>query len=270
MDFRFWKKKPEPVAVVKRAPKAESGSLINSWGVTRSFDGEKNWGEMGPAIHYLMDHDTLRVRSWQSYLESDISQTVLNKFVMWTVDGGLKLNTNPSKVILASAGINLDSEKFNEIVEARFTAWAKSKRSSYSGMMSFNEIQAEAKKNAKIGGDVLVVLRVIDGTVKVQLIDGAHVQNPLGLPINNNIKNGVEVDSTGRHVAYHVRTGLNKFERIPAINEAAGLVTAFLFYGVRYRIDTRRGLPAIATCLETIKKLERYKEAAVGSADERQ
>ncbi|MCK4522210.1 MAG: phage portal protein, partial [Nanoarchaeota archaeon] len=45
--------------------------------------------------------------------------------------------------------------------------------------------------------------------------------------------------------------------------------TAFLVYGSKYRADNMRGLPVIATSLETMKKLERYKEAAVGSAEER-
>jgi capsid protein len=35
-------------------------------------------------------------------------------------------------------------------------------------------------------------------------------------------------------------------------------------------LDSTRGIPLIATSMETIKKIDRYKEAAVGSAEERQ
>lgn len=261
-----WNWSSEPVKQEIQKPSVRNEYF--STGVwSKSYDGEKNLGELGPAIHYMLDHESLRVRSWQSYLESDISQTVLNKYITWVVDRGLKLNSSPSKTILKSEGIALNSEAFNEIVEARFTVWAKSKRSSFSGMMSLQEQAKETMKTAKIGGDALVVLRYEYNNVTVQVIDGAHLKTPYGQALNSRIKNGVELDDRGTHIAYHVKSG-NKIERIPAMNN--GLRVAFLVYGVRYRLDTHRGMPVIATCLETIKKLERYKEAAVGSAEERQ
>jgi capsid protein len=45
---------------------------------------------------------------------------------------------------------------------------------------------------------------------------------------------------------------------------------AFMVYGDKYRIDNYRGMPLLSTTFETAKKLERYKEAAVGGAEERQ
>jgi len=50
----------------------------NIWVVP--YDGEKNLGEIGPIKDYHMDYPALRARSWQSYIESEISQIVLNKF----------------------------------------------------------------------------------------------------------------------------------------------------------------------------------------------
>jgi len=44
---------------------------------------------------------------------------------------------------------------------------------------------------------------------------------------------------------------------------------AFLVYGLKYRIHNNRGIPLMSTSLETLKKLDRYKEAAVGAAEER-
>jgi capsid protein len=43
-----------------------------------------------------------------------------------------------------------------------------------------------------------------------------------------------------------------------------------MIYGSEYRVDNMRGLPILACVLETIKKIDRYKEATVGSAEERQ
>lgn len=242
-----------------------------------SFTGEKNLGELGPIKDYYPAYDLLRIRSWQSYNESEISKTVLDKFVLWMVSRGLKLQANPDKNVLESEGIQEDSEKFNTTVEARFGIWAKSKYCSWSHEVTLHEIAKETYKNAKIGGDVLVILRYVDNILKIQLVDGAHVQSPVYgddyrgqvLENGNVIRHGIEMSSKGEHIAYYVRTTDYKFERIPAKNEY-GIRTAFLVYGNKARLDNHRGLPLIAVTLETLSKLERYKEATVGSAEERQ
>ena len=40
------------------------------------FDGEKNTGELGSLVKYELDYNGLRLRSWESYLSSEITQTV--------------------------------------------------------------------------------------------------------------------------------------------------------------------------------------------------
>lgn len=258
----------------EKAPDAFAGTYSNVY--TISYDGEKNLGEIGPVINYLPDYASLRFRSWQSLLESEIARTVLSKFRLWVVAYGLKLQAAPSKTVLQSEGINIDTEKFNEITEARFAIWADSKSCDYSGMRNLVAIANEAFDNAKIGGDVLVVLRVVNGVVKIQLIDGAHLCSPVWgndlrpdkLDNGNTVKNGIEQDSTGKHIAYHVKTSDFKIERIEATSKSSGLTTAFLVYGMAYRLDNNRGIPVISTVLETISKLERYKEATVATAEE--
>lgn len=243
-----------------------------------SFTGEKNLGEIGPAKDYLPEYNMLRIRSWQSYIESEITKTVLDKFTLWMISKGLKLQANPNNVVLNSEGITVDKEKFNTIAEARFGIWAKSRNSCYSNENNLHSIAKEAYKNSKIGGDVLVILRYVKGSVKVQLIDGAHVQSPAHgsdyfpnkLENGNEIRNGIEIGKNGEHVAYHIRQKDLSFTRVEAKSMATGLTMAFMVYGNRFRLDNYRGIPLIATCLETLKKLERYKEATVGSAEERQ
>lgn len=243
-----------------------------------SFNGEKNLGEVGPIKNYMPDYDILRIRSWQSYLESEISKTVLDKFVLWMISKGLKLQSNPDKITLKSEGISINTEEFNAVTEARFGVWAKSKMSDYTGVSNLHGIAKEAFKNCKIGGDVLVILRYVNNTLKVEIKDGAHVQSPFYgsdftpkfLDNGNKIVHGIELSPIGEHVAYNVRLESGKFERYLSVNPSTGLKQAFLVYGNKYRMDNHRGLPLIAVILETVKKLERYKEATVGSAEERQ
>ena len=258
-------------------PKTEqffTGRYNNAIGV--SFNGEKNLGEIGHPKEYSLDYDILRVRSWQAYLESEVFQTIINKFKLWVVGSGLKLKSDPIEQVLQSEGITIDTEEFNEVCETRYSVWAKTNMGDYSNMCSLNRIAGQAFLNSKIGGDVLVVLRVVNGTIKVQLIDGCHIQSPnYGteyfpefLPNGNKIINGIESKKNGEIVAYYIKNRDFSVERIPAKSAATGLTMAYLVYGATYRIDNNRGIPVMATVLESLKKLERYKEATLGSAEE--
>lgn len=271
IEIKRTSKQKSSAATTTPSPEANTGYWSNGYSI--SFDGEKNQGEMGPILKYELYYHGLRLRSWQAYLESDIAKTVLNKFSLWIVDKGLKLQSAPAKNVLISEGVTLDTEKFNEVTEARFNVWSKSKHSSHNGMGSLKSIAKEAFKNAKIGGDVLVILRFKKNKLTVQLVDGAHVSTPFQpnkAQSGNKIVDGIEINKDGKHVAYHVTTGPMKSERVDAWSKQTGFRMAFLVYGSKYRIDNNRGVPIISTSLETLKKIERYKEAAVGSAEERQ
>lgn len=261
-----------------RAAAMNNFTRVNTFSLP--FNGEKNLGELGPIKSYLPDWPKLRLRSWQLYLESEVAQTILGKFETWTIGKGLKLQAEPNKDLLMSLGIDLDTKKFSKSIETRFAAWAKSKRSDYSKKVNYNTLQAQALKNAIIGGDVLVIMRYDGKNISIQLIDGANVVSPLNwssffptaLANGNIIKDGIEVSPTGEHVAYYVRKPglLFETERVAAYGEISGLRMAFMVYGLEYRLDSVRGLPMLSVVFETIKKLERYKEATVGSAEERQ
>ena len=80
----------------------------------RPFDGEKNYGGIGPINRYWLDHDALRLRSWQLMLESEIVQIGIQRYVMWCIGAGLKLKCEPQVDILKKNGITLDAQKFSK------------------------------------------------------------------------------------------------------------------------------------------------------------
>lgn len=273
--------KETPIKQTKQITADFSGSGTYNHLMSVSYSGEKNLGEMGPAIDYRLDYDILRIRSWQSQLESDVCKTVIKRFVTWVVGKGLKLQAEPENKVLFTEGITIDKQEFSELVESRFNLFKKSKSSDYAEMKNIDKIAAIAFKNAIIGGDVLVIQRFNGKNVNVQLIDGCHIQSPYfgsewfptALANGNSIINGIEISDKGKHVAFYVRIyAPNKtflrYERIEARSKKSGLQTAFLVYGSEHRLDNIRGLPLLAACLETAKKMERYKEAVLGSAEE--
>jgi capsid protein len=265
--------KPKAEKRVEAEASYYPGNYRNVFSV--SYDGEKNLGEIGPIKEYWPDYHALRLRSWQAYLDSEVAQMVIGKYVKWIIGSGLKLQAEPVEMVLSSEKIAFN-KTFNDFVEARFGVFAKSNDVDYSGKRNLHKLARIAYKNAILGGDVLVVLRYIDDEIKVQLIDGAHVCSPTygndyygnKLANGNEIRHGIELNARGEHVAYYVKNKDGNFERIPAKSQETGLTVAFLLYGLEYRLDNHRGLPLISAMLETMKKLERYKEATVGSAEE--
>jgi capsid protein len=244
-----------------------------------AYNGEKTYGEVGPIKDYFLDYEALRARSWQMFLESEAAQIILKNHIEWVIGTGLKLQSEPVKDVIEAEGISIDTQKFSKSIEAQFRLYSKSRMSDYSDMSNLNMIQSEAYKNAKVGGDVLVILR-FDGEVRVQLIDGVHVQSPiygseffpLELANGNRIVNGIELDSKGQHVAYYVRKDYRtlEYERIAARGTDTNALMAYMVYGSKYRLDNHRGMPLLSVLFETAKKLERYKDATLGSAEERQ
>lgn len=243
------------------------------------YNGEKNLGGIGPVKNNLLDYESLRARSWDGYLTNEIVQIVIDRMTVWAIGTGLRVQSEPNLRVLNQEGINISKEQlheFTEEVEARFSVYAESVLSDYAGMQNLNLKQTTAMKNAKAGGDVLVVLRYIDGWVKTQLIDGCHVRSPMNgtdwspfvLENGNRIMNGVEMNEQAEHVAYHVQNDDLTWTRILARSKATGLRMAFFVGGLDYRLDNSRKIPATSAILETLAVLKRYQDATLMSAEE--
>lgn len=276
-------------------PKAETGQIIDpiahynlsvrSIGSV-SFNGEVNPGQAGPIVDYKLDFQSLRARSHQAMLESDIAQVGMKRLVRWVIGKGMKLQSEPTVEVLTDEGITFDKKKFTKSFESRFNLWRKQKSSDYAGMKNLNQLSDEAENNAGVGGDVLVVLRVIKGELKIQLIDGAHVQSPdygsewfpKELPSGHLIIDGVEINARREHVAFYVKVyavdatmpNLFKYEfkRIEARGNKSGILMAYLYYGSEFRINNVRGMPIMAACFEKLNNLDLYSEATLKQAQE--
>jgi len=260
--------------------KKESKKIIEArHGVQRQlfsvYDGEKNIGELGALIKYDLDYNGLRLRSWESYLSSEITQTVVKRFSMWVIGSGLKLQSEPIANILDDSNIKVPPT-LTKSIESRFRIFSNSQKVDFSEKKNLHQIARTAYINSIVGGDVLVVLRYEEGKINIQLIDGANIVQPYwsqhigdAEKRGNTIKNGIETDKRGRNVAFYIKKGFEEVERIIAKNPKTGREVAFMIYGLEYRLSDNRGLPLFSAVLETLKKLDRYKEAVVGSAEER-
>ena len=250
---------------------------------TAFFNGEKTPYEMGDVLNVLPDYNSLRLRSYEANLKSDVVKIITNKFFKWIIGSGLKLQSEPVLPVLVTEGITTDDlTNFKNSVESRYNLWAKSKHTDFIGQNNLHVQANNLFETTFLGGDALVILRVENGNLNVQIIDGQQVQTPYfdnehrraAETRGNVIKNGIEKDKRGRHVAFFIRVVkegslLGGFERIPVFGKLTNRKMAWMVYFKKHRIDHDRGIGALPAVLEKIEKLDRYTEAAVGSAEER-
>lgn len=291
---------PEEEQPTPKADVADTGGYGSGYGggsyapiVRMIYNGDTDFGEMGPAIKHIIDHYGMGQRAWQLDLEAETAHTIVKQKGKWKLGTGLDLQCEPQVEVLKLYGITVDPEKsFNKPVEALWKNYAyKSTMADYANRVPLHKIAKRIEKNAAVHGDVLVIHRFgKNECITTQLIDGCHVSTPVGLATvtdvdklvdnklgydwvwtnGNRVRQGVEISDTGEHIAYHVRVGIGfKWERIPARN-SKGLLVAYLVYSNEYRLDNTRGIPDIAPNMQSTSQLKEYTNATVGSAVERQ
>jgi hypothetical protein len=120
----------------------------------------------------------------------------------------------------------------------------------------------------------LIITRFNGKNITVQLIDGYYVQNPFGVDNlqaienrGNTVNKGVEKNSKGEIVAYHVMKDDLQSTRVLA-KSRSGRVMAWMFIGKNHKLADDRGRCAFASTIESIHHLDRFKDATITSAEE--
>lgn len=237
------------------------------------FDGEKypgGWGvEEDRIIDSILtlDYHTLRSRSHELFETNLYARGAVRRLVTNEVHTGLQLEANPVGPMLGVADDDDGLHDWANRTESFFGAWAGDYRVcdfEQRSDMNLGELTSAARREALVGGDVLVVLRQNEQTKlpTVQLIGGHMVDTPMNHEAN--IDHGVELDNAGRQIAYHVRRNTDPFtfetERIPAF-DASGQRVAWLMYGTDRRVGQNRGTPLLAIVLQSLKEIDRYRDS---------
>lgn len=257
----------EAVSAPPPAPEATGPSAsYSSSPVQISYqDGDKFAGGFGATQLLIADFWTQRTRSIQLFETNIYGRGIIRRLVTNEINVGLHLEAVPEEEIL---GLEPDSlADWTETVENRFRLWEKDPwLCDRSEQRTFGQIQAVARSEALVAGDVLAVLQQdrATGLPKIRLVSGAHVSAPFWVEpaAGNKIIHGVEVDPQGRHVAYWICTDGLKATRLPAWGEKSGRRLAWLVYGTDRRVDDVRGKPLLTLVLQSLREIDRYRDSA--------
>jgi len=242
-------------AVAKRAYSgAKIDRLTSSW-TTTSQNINKDLQSGGKV---------LRVRARDLSINNDYARKYLQMCVSNVV--GAKGMVLQVKSKTAKGKLN---QKHNRIVEQAWTKWSKANNCAWDGRLSFVEMQRLFIETAARDGEVLIRMVRDDSQFgfKLQFLDSNRLDENLNKKLNNGniVRMGIEFDTTGRAVAYHLLVNLEneatagaRYERIDADN----IIHAFM----GERPEQIRGATWMASAMSRLNMLGAYEEAELVAA----
>jgi lambda family phage portal protein len=236
---------------------------------------------------------TLRQRCRMLYMASPVATSAINTNRTKIVGTGLNLKSVVDRELL---GLSAEQAKdWEHRTEVEFRLWAGRRQNCDAlGLNNFEGLQQLALKSWLMSGDVFPVVKRAEPTrlapysLRIHLVEADRVSTPDafkgGLTYSgytegknpntgNRIFDGVEVDSTGRTVAYHIRNTYpfqitaeeTRWERVTAFGENTGLPN-ILHVMDSERPDQYRGVPYLAQVIEPLLQLRRYTESELMAA----
>ena len=233
--------------------------------------------------------DTLRQRSRSLMMSAPIAVSAIKTNRTNIVGMGLRLRRTIDREVLGIS--DEEAKRWEKKTQREFELWAKSKQCDATKVNNFYEMQQIVCMSWLTNGDAVGLIEYCDEEkafmpyeLRIHLIESDKVCNPqsTGVYVNlwetnpdngNRIYNGVEIDSKGGVVAYHIcNTYPNsalvtqkKWTRVKAFGDRTGMPNVLMIFESE-RAEQYRGVPYLAPVIEALKQLTRYSEAEIMAA----
>ncbi|MEI2466647.1 phage portal protein [Niallia taxi] len=273
-----------PQRALKRNIARQKNNILNSgygnYGASATKKSMRAWRSRGGSAKEDIEDNipTLRERSRDLYAGTPLATGALKTLRTNVVGSGLRLN---SQIDYEFLGISEEeADAWETIVEREFALWAESMHCDLQRMNTFYELQQLAFLSQLQSGDVFVTLPMLKRVnmpydLRIHIIEADRICNPNGsqVTIDNTIVNGVEIDSNGEVVAYHIARhhplsfnhSQQSWTRVDKFGKLTGRPNVLHLMDTE-RPEQRRGIPVLAPVIETLKQLGRYTEAELMAA----
>ncbi len=225
----------------------------------------------------LPDLPMLRRRSSDLVRNAPVAAGALETTATSTVGAGLVLHARIDRDLLGLS--EKEADAWERDAERFFAAWAGSHACDITRRHDFYTLQDVVFRSQLERGDVLVIRRYRERPgellgLKLQLIEADRISNPEDRADSDRLKGGVEIDSFGAPIRYHVAdkhpdSGLYRGQRqwkpVPAFGQSGEKLALHVFKPDR--VGQTRGTPIFAPVIETLKQLERYTGAELSAAE---
>ncbi len=226
--------------------------------------------------------DVLRNRSRDLFMGTSLANGALKAIRTNVVGSGLML---VPKIDARFLGLTEEeATEWQDKTVREWCLWAETTSCDAERTKDFYQIQSLVFMSALMSGDVFVSLPVKKRagdpfTLRISLIESDRVCNPeLSEFQLDNIVGGVEVDSTGEVIAYHIanrnpcsliRNSPDtrvEWVRVPAFGAKTGRPNILQIMPDFERPAQRRGVPVLAPVIEDMKMLGQYNNAELTAA----
>lgn len=243
---------------------AEPQAYSGTYSLWDYFSGEKDYFAMSNGGEYNVDYYTMATHAYNLYQTNEFVKAGVDRVVQFLVSTGLELYPMPKEDFLfRKYGIKL-KDTFKNDIKDLWELYCTEKDVSVDKQDNIHRLAKIVAFNSVIGGDMLIIRRIVNGYNEYQLIDGRNVYSTktLNSENGNKIKNGVEIDKFGRHVAYYILDDDGKEQRIQAFDDAGNLY-AWLAYWNKMRIGSTRGYSILGAIMQKMDKIGEYSENEV-------
>lgn len=233
-----------------------------------AWSGDTFTGSFGGTQDIILSYEDLRSRCSEVFLTNRYARALIRRIVSNVIASGMWPEHQPETGIL---GLEKGSLKeFSRRFEALFKLWSKAAEfASIDKLSTFGKIQADAYREALVGGDALVIWETdVDTNMpRLKVIPGSSVTDPnldefkRAKDRGNKIKTGVEVNSKGAHIAYFVLQEDRSIKRVLASDPDTGRIISRMVYVFDRRVNSTRGEPLLSILLTSLKELDRFLSA---------
>jgi len=268
--------------------------LTNSGYSHGGASGNATWAKRWHASSYSPVSDiesnrkTLRERSRDLAMNSSIAAAAVNATRTNVVGPGL---TPKPKIDYEFLGISKDeAAKLTSRIKKEFKLWAESTLCDAADLNNFYELQQIAFRDWLVNGEEFCLIKYAKAPeinnpyqLRIKLIESDRVCNDGSsgtfsgtikrLQNGNSLMNGIEINSEGKVVAYHIcsvnpqesGSGKKEWTRVVKRSEKSGNPNVLHIFNAE-RAEQYRGVPLLAPVVQSIKQISRYTEAEIMAA----
>lgn len=236
--------------------------------------------------HSFASNDHLRRISRIAFFESPTGAALVNRLSDLVVGAGLKLQAEPMWDMIVSrlqelklittrqVEQMLDPEwqrQWRKNVEQRYRLWAKTLQPSYDDKYNLYQIDQKSFSYMLVDGEYFLLYRYAAtgnrNPFTIQIIPPENVRNGGSQPAaGNTIENGIEYDSRGAAVAYHIwDESSHDTKRFPRFGPKSGRIFVIHNFLADHE-GQRRGVPYLANIIHELTKLGDYEVLEIQAA----
>ncbi len=255
-----------------------------SWrgGFIRNWLGEKFSGALHYPSKWNLDHYSLRQQSRIAWWDSVETRSLVGRLNDNVINWGLKLESAPIWELIGKASPKTEEERqvWTQDLQARFRLWANSTDADATGRRTFYQLQDFVFSNCLREGEIFSILRYSSAKQKsnpleLQFINPDQVDTPIekifqsaAKSRGNRVKDGIEIDSVGREVAYYIQDEdviPPKFTRVTKYGPKSGRLFV-LHPAIIDSVGQVRGISILAPIIHELQKITDYKVAELEAA----